>query len=442
MGKTNILIADAESVTRKLLSGWLESEGYTVVTASDAEQALEKLKNNRFDILVADINLKKNNIGEILNHIRENDPDTAAVIAIGYDSMPEPLDIIKNSDADYLIKPLEPYQLKMKIRKIIRNQGLERENLFLKEIYKEQSRSGNIIGCSEPIRKRFELIQDIAMMDSTVLIKGERGTGKKSAAIDIHVRSRRAEGPFVTVNFNAIPHNLMEKKLFGCQKGESEEAAENEKGLLELARGGTLFLDEVGDASDRIQTDLLTVLKNRFFYRIRGKQPIEADFRIIASTCKDLETEIMKQKFREDFYLRLNAISFEMPLLRECKEDIPVFAEHFVRRFAQEMSRPVPRITGEAMDVLIHYPWPENRRELANAVERAVMVSSGGKIVPEDLPVCVPEAKGSSVKEIEKDHILQILEENRWNIARSAKLLEVDRSTLYNKLKRYGLHKK
>ncbi len=440
--RIHLLVADTEPAPRELMAEWLESEGYRVDTASDAEETLEKLKDMRFDILVADIRLKTKNILKILDYIGENDPDTAAVIVLGCDSIPETPEMINNSDAVCLYRPFEANLLKMRVRKIIRNQIREREYLFLKEIYKERTRCGGITGCSEPIKKRLELIQDIAVMDSAVLITGERGTGKAWAARAVHDRSSRARGPFVSVNFPVISDTLMERKLFGCQKGAFEDAAENEKGLLELARGGTLFLNEVGKAPDRIQTDLLSVMKNGFFYRIGGIQRIEADFRIIAATCKNLETEVMKWKFREDFYIRLNAVCFEMPLLRECREDIPLFAEEFVRCSAQETGRPVPRITGEAMEVLIACPWPGNRRELANALERAVMVSTRGKILPEDLPVCIPETKGCSVNEIEKDHILQILEENRWNIARSARLLEIDRSTLYNKIKGYGLEKK
>lgn len=450
MEKINILIAAAESSERKLIGAWLESEGCRVETAADAKEILKKSEQKRFDILVAvpapvfetsdSAHRCGRDIGECLDRIREKDPDTAVVV-IASECKSQVFKQIKNKEAPpCLFKPRDACSLKMQIRKIIENQCREREYLLLKERDKERTRCENIRSGSET--KHSERIRNIALMNSVVLIAGERGTGKKSAAKAVHDLSPRSRGPFVSVNFSLMPDNLMERKLFGCQKGAFEDAGENEKGLLELARGGTLFLDEVGDAPGRIQTELAAVLKKGFFCRIGGIQRIEADFRLTASTCKNLEIEVMKRKFREDFFIHLNAVCFEMPLLRECKEDIPLFAEHFVRRFAREMSLPVPRISDEAMNLLTEYPWPGNLRELANAVERAVMVSAEGKILPEDLPVRIPEVKNYSLKEIEKNHIVRVLDTQRWNIAKSAKLLEIDRSTLYNKIKQYDLVKK
>jgi DNA-binding NtrC family response regulator len=294
-----------------------------------------------------------------------------------------------------------------------------------------------MIGQSRPMQEIFDLIRDVAPMDSTVLITGETGTGKGLAAKAIHTNSSRRDGPFVTVNCGAIPEHLMETELFGHQKGAFTR--------LELAHGGTLFLDEIGEISMRMQIDLLRVLEDRVFYRVGGTQPIEADFRVIAATNRNLEEAIKAGIFREDLFYRLNVISFEMPSLIQRKEDIPLLAEHFLYRFAQETNKLTDKISREAMDEMMLYDWPGNIRELENAIERAVVVGKQRQILPEDLPIfChepTPQKKAYSLKEVEKAHIQQVLVENQWNIARSAKMLGIDRSTLYSKIKRYNIYK-
>jgi DNA-binding NtrC family response regulator len=302
-----------------------------------------------------------------------------------------------------------------------------------------------MIGQSRPMQEVFEMIRDVAPTEATVLITGETGTGKGLAAKAIHTNSPRCEGPFVTVNCGAIPEHLMESELFGHQKGAFTDAKETKKGRLELAHGGTLFLDEIGEIGMRMQIDLLRVLEDRVFYRVGGTQPIEADFRVIAATNRNLKSAILQETFREDLYYRLNVISFHMPRLRERKEDIPLLAEHFLQRFTQETNKSIDAISRQAMDEMMLYDWPGNVRELENAIERAVVVGKQRKIDPEDLPFyCLlnpPLPAGQSLKDIEKEHIRQILEENDWNVARSAKILQIDRSTLYSKIKRLRLQR-
>jgi DNA-binding NtrC family response regulator len=291
----------------------------------------------------------------------------------------------------------------------------------------------------------FDLIQDIAPVDSTVLITGETGTGKELAAKAVHTNSPRSEGPFVSVNCGAIPEHLMESELFGHQKGAFTDAKETKKGRLEMSHGGTLFLDEVGEIGMRMQIDLLRVLEERVFYRVGGTQPIEVDFRIIAATNRDLEEAIKEGIFREDLYYRLNVIILRMPPLRERKEDIPLLAEHFLQRFSQETNKAVDQISRSSMDELMLYEWPGNVRELENAVERAVVVCKGRKIIPEDLPILssieTPAHENRSLTELEKVHIHRILDENQWNISKSSRILGIDRSTLYSKIKRYRITK-
>jgi transcriptional regulator with PAS, ATPase and Fis domain len=291
----------------------------------------------------------------------------------------------------------------------------------------------------------FDLIQDVSPMDSTVLITGETGTGKGLAAKAIHTNSPRSEGPFVLVNCGAIPEHLMESELFGHQKGAFTDAKETKKGRLELAHDGTLFLDEIGEISMRMQIDLLRVLEDRVFYRVGGTQPIEVDFRVVAATNRNLEKAIKNEIFREDLYYRLNVIAFQMPPLRERKEDIPLLAEHFLRRFSQETNKPVDKISRAAIDEMMLYEWPGNVRELENAIERAVVVGKEREIRPADLPfrrsddpTFIPK---NALKDIEKTPIEKILDNYQWNIAKSSKMLGIDRTTLYSKIKRYNIKK-
>ena len=285
----------------------------------------------------------------------------------------------------------------------------------------------------------------MAPTDSTVLITGVTGTGKGLAAKAIHTNSPRCEGPFVVVNCGALPEHLLESELFGYQKGAFTDAKTTKKGRLELAHGGTLFLDEIGEISMRMQIDLLRVLEDRIFYRVGGTQPIEADFRIIAATNKNLDLAIQDGTFRQDLYYRLNVISFEMPPLRDRKEDITLLAEHFLQRFSQETNRLVDRISREAIDEMMLCDWPGNVRELENAIERAVVVGKQRSILPEDLPIFSsehhPGLLDNSLKEIEKVHIISILDRKKWNISKSAEILGIDRSTLYSKIKRYNIHR-
>jgi len=445
MSSTKIFIVDDELIMRKSLSGWLERDGYEVDTAESGEEALEKLKETRFDLLLVDIKMEGISGLDVLKHVRENDPDVAVVMITAYGSISTAIEAIKNGAYDYLLKPFDPDELGVLIEKIVEQQAQARENLFLREQYKERTRFESMIGQSKPMQEVFNLIQDVAPMDSTVLITGETGTGKGLAAKAIHTNSPRSNGPFVLVNCGAIPEHLMESELFGHQRGAFTDAKETKKGRLELAHDGTLFLDEIGEISMRMQIDLLRVLEDRVFYRVGGTQPIEADFRVIAATNRNLEAAIKNEIFREDLYYRLNVITFQMPPLRDRKEDIPLLAEHFLRRFSQETNKPVDKISREAIDEMMLYEWPGNVRELENAIERAVVVGKERDVRPEDLPFrrsddpnFIPQ---NALKDIEKAHIKKMLDNNQWNIAKSSKILGIDRTTLYSKIKRYNIKK-
>ncbi|MFH1954531.1 MAG: sigma-54 dependent transcriptional regulator [Pseudomonadota bacterium] len=442
---TKILIVDDELIMRESLSGWLYRDGHEVETAESGEEALEKVKRSRFDILLVDLKMGGMSGLEVLKEIKEMDPDVAVVMITAYGSISTAIEAMKNGAYDYLLKPFDPNELGLVIDKIIGQQAQARENLFLKEEFKDRSRFESMIGQSVPMHKIFNLIEDVAPTDSTVLITGETGTGKGLAAKAIHTNSPRCGGPFVVINCGAIPEHLMESELFGHQKGAFTDAKETKRGRLELAHGGTLFLDEIGEVGMRMQIDLLRVLEDRVFYRVGGTQPIEADFRVIAASNRNLEKAVKEGAFREDLYYRLNVISIIMPSVRERKDDIPLIAEHFLHRFSKETNKPIDLINREAMDEMMLYEWPGNVRELENAIERAVVVCKGRSIQPEDLPIFRPEyvspSSGNSLKDVEKEHVIRILGENQWNIAKSARILGIDRSTLYSKINRYQIQR-
>ena len=440
-----ILIVDDETIMRESLAGWLERDGHAVQTARSGEEALRKCKETHFDILLLDIKMEGMSGLEVLRRVKESDADVAVVMITAYGSIATAIEAMKNGAFDYMLKPFDPNELGVLIEKIIRHQQQARENLYLKEQFKERTRFENMIGQSEPMQKVFDLICDVAPADTTVLISGETGTGKGLAAKAIHSHSRRCHGPYVVVNCGAIPEHLMETELFGHMKGAFTDAKETKKGRLELAHGGTLFLDEIGEIGMRMQIDLLRVLEDRVFYRVGGTQPLEADFRVVAATNRSLEQAIRDGRFREDLYYRLNVVGLTLPPLRQRKQDIPLLADHFLHRYVQETHRPVDHISRGALDEMMVYDWPGNVRELENAIERAVVVGKARQILPEDLPiVCratVAAARATTLEDVEKAHIRQILSDHQWNVARSARVLGIDRSTLYSKIKRYSLQK-
>ncbi len=445
MGAAKILIVDDELIMRESLAGWLERDGHQVEKASSGEEALELIENTRYDILLLDIKMDGMSGLEVLKRVHENDPDVAVVMITAYGSVSTAIEAMKSGAFDYLMKPFDPNELGLLIEKIIQRQAMERETLFLKEEYRERTRFESMLGQSRALQEVFQLIEDVAPTDSTVLITGETGTGKGLAAKAIHSKSQRCDGPFVAVNCGAFPEHLLESELFGHQKGAFTDAKTSKVGRLELANGGTLFLDEIGEISMRMQIDLLRVMEDRILYRVGGTQPIEIDFRVIAATNKDLYQAIRERTFRQDLFYRLNVISFVMPPLRDRKEDIPILAEHFLQRFSQESNKDVDKISREAMDEMMLYEWPGNVRELENAIERAVVVGKGRTVQPQDLPIFSSEhrtiAADKSLQEIEKAHIVGILEETDWNIKKSADILQIDRSTLYSKIKRYGIRR-
>ncbi len=292
MKRARILVVDDELIMRESLSGWLQRDGHEVETAESGEEALDKIKEVRFDILLVDIKMEGMSGLDVLKRVKDDDPDVAIVMITAFGSISTAIEAIKNGAFDYLLKPFDPHELGVLIEKIQESQAQAVENLYLREQYKERTRFESLIGQSPVMQEIFDLIQNVAPTNSTVLITGETGTGKGLAAKAIHSNSPRCHGPFVIVNCGAIPEHLMESELFGYQKGAFTDAKSTKKGRLEMAHGGTLFLDEIGEISMRMQIDLLRVLEDRIFYRVGGTQPMEADFRVIAATNRNLQEAI------------------------------------------------------------------------------------------------------------------------------------------------------
>lgn len=444
MEQARILVVDDELVIRESLAGWLTRDGYYVSTVSSGEQAIDSLKHNSFDLVLLDIQMDGISGMDVLNIIKEEYPDIDVIMITAFGSVPSAVQAMKSHAFDYLLKPFDPDELGVVIKKLMDHRKRKRENTFLKAEYEQQTRFESMIGQSKAMQEIFALIQDIQDSLATVLITGETGSGKGLAAKAIHTNSQAREGPFVSVNCGAIPSHIMESELFGHRKGAFTDARENRKGRLEMANNGTLFLDEIGEISMRMQVDLLQVLEDRIFYKVGGTQPIAADFRVIAATNANLEQAIQDRIFRKDLFYRLNVITFTMPPLRKHKEDIPLLVEHFLTKFTQEVNRGVERISRDAMDELMLYEWPGNIRELSNAIERAVVVCKTRTITPHDLPIGQAPADENktrcfSLMDMEKQHIQKILDQNGWNVSKTAIVLGIDRSTLYNKIKRYGL---
>jgi len=350
---------------------------------------------------------------------------------------------MKEGAFDYLVKPFDPDEIEMQIKRIVERKELVLENILLRQKLEERYQYDEIIGKSNAMQDIFEMISRVAPTDSTILITGESGTGKELIAKAIHGNSRRCYMPLIAVSCGALPDSLLESELFGYEKGAFTGAEHMRKGRFEMAHKGTFFLDEIGDISLKTQVDLLRVLQEKKIRRLGGQDEIEVDVRIIAATNRNLKQSIRNNLFREDLYYRLNVISIEVPPLRKRKEDIPLLADVFIRRYCLEMNKEEAKIAPEALKLLMGYDWPGNVRELENVIERGLVIGQTNEITPDDLPFShrqiVPEHLPDSLKMMEGMHVKRILDKNDWNISKAARTLEIDRQTLYNKIEKYKL---
>lgn len=438
-----ILIVDDDEIVRDSLSAWFKEDGYDVETAENANEALKKISITNYDIYFLDIKMPGMDGIELHKRIKNIYPDSLVMIITAYASVDTAVKALKDGAFDYITKPFDPDYLSHVVKNAVKQKILTDENLKLKESLQSALPVPEIIGSSKKIQDIKESIKTVAPTNTTVMIRGESGTGKELVAQSIHLQSERRFSQMVSVNCGAFSESLLESELFGHEKGAFTGALYRRKGKLELADGGTLFLDEIGAIHPKTQVDLLRVIESKEFTRVGGSEPIKTDFRIICATNSNLEEDVKTGKFREDLYYRLRVYLIELPSLRERISDIPELTQYFIDKYRRKMNKLIEGITQEALDLLMKKNWPGNVRELENAIERAMVVSSGRELTKDDFYFQKDEESnlnsGLTLADIEKQHIINVLKENDWNISLAAKILGVDRTTIYHKLKAYGI---
>jgi DNA-binding NtrC family response regulator len=438
-----LLIVDDELTVRESLQKWFEQDGYNADIAEDAYKALEKIEKESYGIVLLDIKMPGMNGLELQNKIKESAPDTIAIIMTAYAAVDTAITALKQGAFDYIVKPFNPEDLSRIVRNAIKQLELKNENTQLKHKIRHLTYIDDIIGESSQIKQVMELVKTVAPSDSTVVIRGESGTGKELIARAIHCHSPRRYFPIVPVNCGALSDNLLESELFGHEKGAFTGAHARRKGKFEMADQGTLFLDEIGNISQKMQMELLRVLESRQFHRLGGNQLIDVNIRLICATNQNLEKTVEEGTFREDLYYRINVFTIILPPLRERRSDIELLAQHFVSKYAATMNKSIHEISNSASDLLFNHDWPGNVRELENAIERAMVVGKPPSIKADDLPfqICQrdEESFDFSIAAAEKRQISKVLQKTGGNKSQAAKLLQIDRLTLYNKLKKYGL---
>jgi DNA-binding NtrC family response regulator len=445
--RTRILVVDDEEIVRESLGGWLEKDGYTVGVLPDGPSALAKLKAERWSILIVDLKMPGMDGLQVLEESKKLHPDLAVVIMTAYATVDTAVAAMKAGAYDYLVKPFDPEELSIMMQKIVSQQSLVRENTVLRQALKQEYRFRDLLSKSPAMQSVFELAKTAARSNSTILVLGESGSGKEVLARAIHAESPRADQAFVAVSCAALTETLLESELFGHEKGSFTGATARRKGKFELAHGGTLFLDEVGDIGPKLQLDLLRVLEERKLHRVGGNETVDVDVRIIAATNRDLRKASAEGKFREDLFYRLNVIPVLVPPLRQRREDIPLLVEHFVERLAVEMKKRIDGVSAEAMSALMAHDWPGNVRELRNVLERGSVVAAGTVIqladlgLPSKADAAPRPGTLASLEEVEKRHVAAVLSHTGGNVSQSARILGIDRVTLYNKMRKYGIRR-
>ncbi len=441
-----ILIVDDEEIVRESLTSWFEEDGYTVSNAKDAVGALNKLNETRWDIYLLDIKMPGMDGMELHQRIKEIDKDAIVIMITAYASVDTAVQALKAGAFDYVTKPFDPDHLSRLIRNASKQRQLSIENIELKGSLEELTKPPEIIGVSDHMKDIQKSIETVAKTNTTVMIRGESGTGKELVAQAIHARSARRFAPMVTVNCGALSESLLESELFGHEKGAFTGALYRRKGKLEIAHGGTLFLDEIGTIGPKTQIDLLRAIEKKEFTRLGGNEVLKSDFRIICATNTNLEEAVKTMAFREDLYYRLQVYVIQLQPLRERPEDIPELVHYFIRKYSRKMNKPDIGIDSSALDMLLLYAWNGNVRELENSIESAMVVTNGKKLSKSDFKLKGFNEQPSynvdlSLAEVEEAHIINVLDRQNWNITSSAKLLGIDRVTIYKKLNKYGINR-
>ena len=438
-----VLIVDDESAIRESLQTLLELEGYAVETACDGEEGLAKLAEHPYDLVLLDFAMPERNGIEVLREIRERDVDLAVIMITAYGTVENAVNAMQAGATNFIQKPWDNEKLLADVRTAVGQRRAEQEVIQLKRALKQRYNFEHIVGKSEPMLRIFDLVAQVAPSRSTVLLQGESGTGKELIAKAIHMNSPRKDGPFVPVNTGSMPTDLLESTLFGHVKGAFTSAIASKKGLFEMADRGTLFLDEIGTMGLETQAKILRVLQDRRFMHLGGVNEIQVDVRIIAATNVDLRQQVKEGKFREDLFYRLNVIIIDLPPLRQRKNDIPLLAQHFAQKFAEENGKPPLYISTDALRPLMDYDWPGNVRELRNLVEAIFIDPPQGAIGLEHLPEHFRRifANHVTVRPSERDRVISALTATAWNKSKAAEQLHWSRMTLYRKMSKYHLDK-
>lgn len=443
-----VLIADDEKVIRESIKAVLDEEGFLTDTAADGEEALRKITDDTFDLVISDIKMPKFDGIQLLDATMKISPETHFIIMTAYASVQTAIDSLRMGAFDYLIKPVEFEDLLIRVRRLVDFKKLSDENKFLRQRVSADSGYRNLIGNSGAMKKIFEIITQVAPTNSNVLIIGKSGTGKELAAKAIHFNSRRKDNIFLPINCGAIQENLIESELFGHKKGSFTGATEDKLGLFKVADGGTLFLDEIADLPLNLQVKLLRAIEDKQFLPVGGTKPVSTDVRIIAATNQNLFEKVKAGEFREDLYYRLNVIEIKLPTLNERRDDIPLLVNHFLEKYCNEMGKKVLTVDNDTIRVLMNHDWRGGVRELENVIERGIIFARNDKITVNDLSEYLqPDAEVKSFPDslkdatamFEKEHILKTIKKCEYNKEEVAKALGIGLSSLYRKMDELGI---
>ena len=450
----HLLVVDDDPVTVNLLKEVLTKEGYQVTTALSGEEAITRGMETFFDIVLTDVRMGEKDGMEVLRSFKKSSPETTFILITAFGSIETAIEAIREGAFDYISKPFKLEEIELTIRRALEQRKLLQENKFYRQELLSKYQFKNVIGRTSQMFDIYKTIAKVADTKSTVLLYGERGTGKELTARSIHYNSNRSHRPFIPVDCASLVETLLETELFGHVRGAFTGAVAARKGLFEEGDGGTIFLDEVANINLSMQTKLLRFLQEHEIKRVGGTESLKVDVRIVAATNQQLEPLVKDGKFREDLFYRLNVVTITLPPLRERKEDIPLLANHFTQRFSEEYKKSISHISPEAFEILNQYSWPGNVRELENTIERAVVLSIHPIILPEDLPQkllsSIPDGKLDdlkrkyplvsdkllSLKDVEKNYVQKVLQETKGNKKKAAEILGIDRTTLYRILEK------
>jgi len=449
----DILLVDDDKNVRLTLAAFLTKMSNKVVTSADGEDAQLKIKENAFDLVITDLKMAKTSGLDVVKFAKETNPLTEIIVLTGFGTVESGVEAMKLGAYDYITKPPDLDEFKLLVEKALERKELLTEVEYLQQELKEKYKFDNIIGTSKGMMDVLSMVSKVSPTDSTVLITGESGTGKELIAKALHLNSKRKNRAFITINCGAIPENLQESELFGHIRGAFTGAIKEKRGLFQEANGGTLFLDEIGETALSTQVKLLRFLQNGEIRRVGENDPIYMDVRLIAATNRDLEEAIKEGEFREDLYYRLNVIPINIPPLRERRDDIALLVNHFLKVSTKKTGKKIEKIAPETMKILSGWRWKGNVRELENIIERAVILCGKTVIMPRDLPPSMlnhkddqvddtPRWEEKTLEELEKQQILGTLDKYSWNQKRTSELLGISTTTLWRKLKSYGIEPK